>query len=281
MLNGAYCKICGGRCKENQNFTRFLALGETNCRVLTCENCKTSFLVGEPPNNLYNHEYFSVAGADYDYEKQSRSNSDHYQDIIEKLVSYGAGSASLVDIGCGMGHFVRQASASFEEVLAVDGHVDPSCFVGDRSQLSVEDIDRIEITPEKFDAITLNHSLEHVDDPVRLLEQAREGLRPGGVLYVEVPFQFGSFYDRVAAILSPKQAPDFLSFHHKTFFCPRSLELALENTGFEVLELRTFLPKRGVGRFRGLRGRLRFVFLWGASLVNRADYIAVFARRLG
>jgi len=273
------CKICGNRCFKNRNFTRFLALGETNCSVATCERCHTGFLCGDPPDNLYDDAYFTVSTDQYDYEKQSVANEEHYGEILEKLIQHSVGSERLVDVGCGMGHFVRQASRYFDEAIGIDGHVDFSHFVGCFEQLRIENIEGLRIGNSEFDAITLNHSLEHVEDPVTLLENSFSALRPGGVLYVEVPFQYGSLYDKISTILNPKRSPDFLSFHHKTFFYPKSLEFAIEKCGFQVLELKTFLPKRGAGRFDGLRGKLLYAFLLFSSFIKRADYIAIFAQR--
>ena len=41
--------------------------------------------------------------------------------------------------------------------------------------------------PNQFELIRMNHVLEHLNDPVRHLDQIVHWLAPGGLLYVEVP----------------------------------------------------------------------------------------------
>lgn len=273
------CKICSSVCKFNKNFTKFLALSETQCKVFSCENCKTSFLVGLVPHNIYSDEYFSVSGGEYSYEDQSANNCFHYRDICKKLSVLSENKEIIADVGCGLGHFMVEASSDFRCVEGYDGFADPEKFVANKDQLNVCDLDNFEISECRYDAISFNHSLEHVNDPVCLISQAFNGLKKGGVLYVEVPYQFHSFYDKLVSLLRPKKAPDFLSFHHRTFFTPLSLTLALQKEGFEIIRLTTFLPLRGSSRFRGLKGKLLYSFLWLSSIFDKGDYISVYAKK--
>ena len=71
----------------------------------------------------------------------------------------------------------------------------------------------ISFEPGSFDAITMFHALEHVEDPVGILSRLRGWLRDGGVLLVEVPnveaecihprhrFHFAHFFNFNAATL--------------------------------------------------------------------------------
>lgn len=273
------CNICLSPCNFNRKFTEFLALSDTECEIFSCENCRTSFLLGDIPENIYDDEYFSVSGSEYSYEGQSSANRTHYKNISKRLVELSRSRRLLADVGCGLGHFMVEASREFQEVVGFDGFVDPERFVFDVKKLYICDLDHIRFMPGNYDVITLNHSLEHVSEPINLLRQSFKGLRDGGVLYVEVPYQFYSFYDKVNNFISPKKIPDFLSFHHKTFFNPASLVMALENEGFQVISLSTFLPKRGFGRYVGVKGKLLYLFLLFSSFFNKGDYISVFAKK--
>ena len=51
-----------------------------------------------------------------------------------------------------------------------------------------------------FDVVLAGDVLEHVRDPGRVLEQARELLAPGGRLIVSVP-NFGHWYVRLRTVL--------------------------------------------------------------------------------
>jgi 2-polyprenyl-3-methyl-5-hydroxy-6-metoxy-1,4-benzoquinol methylase len=44
-----------------------------------------------------------------------------------------------------------------------------------------------DISAGSLDAVTLFHVLEHLDEPLRALELIRDWLRPGGILWIEVP----------------------------------------------------------------------------------------------
>lgn len=52
------------------------------------------------------------------------------------------------------------------------------------------DAHRLPFPPETWDRIVLQHVLEHVADPARVIAEVHRVLRPGGLAYVEVPFLY-------------------------------------------------------------------------------------------
>lgn len=77
----------------------------------------------------------------------------------------------------------------------------------------------------EFDIVTLNKVAEHVLDPVAMLDRAGTLLKPGGVLYVEVP--------DVAAFAEGPDREEFTIDHHHVF-SPTSLTIAGRLAGLEV-----------------------------------------------
>ncbi len=79
-----------------------------------------------------------------------------------------------------------------------------------------------------FDAVTIHHALEHMDDPRALVRQAAFWLRPRGVLAIEVP-------NVEATCWAPNHR-----FHraHLYAFNPATLEALVRRTGFEVISTR-------------------------------------------
>lgn len=81
--------------------------------------------------------------------------------------------------------------------------------------------------------ITLNKVLEHVPDPIAMLERCRRFLEPGGSVYVEIP-------DGQAASADPA-GPDREEFYieHHWAFSPASHNLLAERAGFRTRCLET------------------------------------------
>jgi SAM-dependent methyltransferase len=75
-----------------------------------------------------------------------------------------------------------------------------------------------------YDLITFNKVLEHVADPIAMLQKSRQHLRPGGVVYVEVP-------DGEAAAVEGSGREEFF-IEHVCVFSLTSLRLLVTRAGF-------------------------------------------------
>ena len=79
----------------------------------------------------------------------------------------------------------------------------------------------------RFDLVTFNKVLEHVDDPVAMLASVARLLTPNGLVYVELP-------DGEAAEAEGKEREEFL-LGHKHVFSLASYALLIAKAGFELL----------------------------------------------
>lgn len=145
-------------------------------------------------------------------------------------------TGKLLDIGCGNGQLLKQASrllsgwslygseydGKYEsEVLKISGV--KGHFIG-----AIEDIQ------DKFDIITLVHVLEHIPNPRETLNKVWEKLNEGGILIVDVPdFTRNPFIMLVA--------------DHCTHFSTEYASELLKSCGFQIEKATgDWIPKESV-----------------------------------
>ena len=106
----------------------------------------------------------------------------------------------ILDIGCGVGMYVRKFREFSDHVWGIDVEV-PRVVHGSRvvPNLSVARGENLPFKDETFDVIFLNEMLEHVEDDAQTLREAMRTLRPGGYIVIFVPnrlyfFETHGFY---------------------------------------------------------------------------------------
>jgi SAM-dependent methyltransferase len=99
------------------------------------------------------------------------------------------GEGSLLDIGCGTGRDLERIQQAGWHVTGVE--MSPYAADLARARLGCDIIvghfDEAVIEPRQFDVVRLSHVLEHLPSPRRSLEKIHRLLRPGGLLWLEVP----------------------------------------------------------------------------------------------
>ncbi len=160
----------------------------------------------------------------------------------------------LLDIGCGSGAY---GASLLRLGWRVDG-IEPNAAAAERARgvgLNVQscDLQVAILPPTAYDAITLWHVLEHLDDPIASLRLLRPALRLRGQLWLEVPNWAG-----LMAALTRSHWFHLDLPRHRFHFTPTSLRLALEQSGFRVERL-WHIPNP-----HGFRGAL--AYRWNPSL---------------
>jgi SAM-dependent methyltransferase len=91
----------------------------------------------------------------------------------------------VLDVGCGMGHdLVEMSDAGFGHLLGVDPFIPETVSYPGGLRVLRAGVHELS---GAFDFVMLNHSLEHVADPVAMLGHVRRLLRAGGTAMVRVP----------------------------------------------------------------------------------------------
>ena len=90
----------------------------------------------------------------------------------------------ILDVGCGSGIFLRDLRDSgYAQILGVDPFIEQDIDYG---SVKIRKASVFELS-ESFDLIMMNHSLEHMDDPVKVMGHLAGLLSPRGVLLVRLP----------------------------------------------------------------------------------------------
>lgn len=137
----------------------------------------------------------------------------------------------VLDVGCGGGEWIAQAQAAGWHACGVDPDpvsVDRACARG--LDVRMGSIDAWSDLPGAFDAVTMSHVIEHVDDPRALLTAAFALLRPGGQLFVDTPNVDAASHARFGRHWRGLETP-----RHLLLFTRRALDNLLEDIGFRVI----------------------------------------------
>jgi SAM-dependent methyltransferase len=181
-------------------------------------------------------EYFERMEADRDW---WMLRYRHYYELLEAH----APGRRLLDIGSGPGYFLEAGRAHGWQVLGFEPSRAAANYARARGQAVVNDFFSAAEAREHgpFDVISMSMVLEHVRDPIGLIEEARSLLVPGGLLFVASPNDFNP----LQIILWKKMGfqPWWVNpKHHLNYFDTGSAKSFLQARRFEVLHLETSYP---------------------------------------
>jgi len=160
-----------------------------------------------------------------------------YTDIQVLIETTSPSASRVLDVGAGTGEFLSYMQDEGYEVVGLE----PSFKIGEKARSkglkihnkTIEEF--VENRYDSFDVVTLLHVLEHVPNPVEVVESAHSLLSPGGILVVKVPNEFNSLQVSARESLSLDDwwiVPPV----HINYFDYDSLVALTESAGFTVEE---------------------------------------------
>jgi 2-polyprenyl-3-methyl-5-hydroxy-6-metoxy-1,4-benzoquinol methylase len=232
------------RCVLCKNKTgRTVLEWELGYQLLQCNHCGAVSANIEQENekqhinSVYNNdEYYEKMVREihqqYEYRKQQFGN-DRYDYIVGRL-GLDVPKIKVLDIGCGAGYFLSSLQDNNVRCkgIEVTPHLVKYCqnrgFDVDSNQLAEE-------PDEEYDVITMFDVLEHLSDPILMLNTIKKKLRVGGYCIAFTPNINSIGYE-----LMQSNQNTLLPFEHLCFFSKNSLEYLSKEVNLTLSSVETF-----------------------------------------
>lgn len=220
-------------CNSNE-YTIFKELD--GYQLMRCKQCGLVYLnplqIPQEINKEYSAEYHierlleKEPQTEEEIEEEINKTIEMTEEIGKQFVERG----KLLDIGCGAGFFMACLKRHGWDVTGVDISEWAGKFARERLELEVftGNVEDIQFS-NKFDAVTMNHILEHLPDPVKTLKKVSEIITEDGVLIISGP-NLNSF-DR---IWHGGEWRGYTDRTHLYFFTPKTYRMIIEEAGFSV-----------------------------------------------
>ena len=205
-----------------------------------CASCALVFVNPRPTEASLTSLYLRKnpsAQADFYARTISPSQLWEYDRILKDIAGYQPAKGRLLDLGCAAGYFMQRAMAAGFEAHGID----LATWVADITrQRGIANVRVGKLAEAGFpdawiDAIHSSQVLEHLPEPHGELNEIRRILRPGGILYLNVPN-----YQCLSIVLGRDDFELNLPPEHVAYYTPRTLKRLLERTGFEVLRTSSY-----------------------------------------
>jgi SAM-dependent methyltransferase len=273
------CSICGGPLEAAFEFERYPLItsastgGQTApllpISVGLCVSCAHVQLDNQPDEELldriYSDDYTSVV------EKGAFARADRMQTECKDFLDFASPrpvrNMKLMEIGCFDGAFL----SLFEDCELLGCEPNPIGKVAQQRGIDVRPryFTRTEFPPHSIDLIVMRHLIEHLPDPVPILEDCAAIMAPSAMLLIETPhiehtlenLVIGNFYHQ-----------------HLHYFSRFSLEIVLRRAGFAIVaharkDFRQFVLARVAGPLSAMTAPDGYAELLRAGLMRYQAHV--------
>ncbi len=180
---------------------------------------------------------------------------------------------TLLDIGASSGVFLEEAEKQGWQAYGVEpSTAGTEALVQKGLQAKQAFAENLPFENNYFDWVHSNHVFEHLADPLAAAKEAQRVLKPGGLVFIEVPNQFDNiqfFRYRLMGRI-PVRERNIRSIHHLFFFSRKTLRLLLEKAGFHDIEIRDYYggKRKGLGALGSSLIRLMGKFYLGGPFIQ-------------
>lgn len=219
-----------------------------NYNVIACSKCGFKHLNPIPSeevlNEFYSKQYFTTHKPDYIKE-------DIREDLFLRVAfeerhrnfQKGYNRKSILDIGCGSGQFLNFLK---EKGYTTYG-VEPSIVASDIAKSNGHNIytgiidEFVKVSNQKFDVICLKNVLEHVRNPIQVLDYCKKIMHKDSILFIEVPNDYS--LEQLSGVKLLNSNKKWISTpDHINYFNFKILKRILNLNEFKIITRYTSFP---------------------------------------
>ena len=208
--------------------------------------CKCCGLVYTNPRLAYhNATYLRDSGDNPEQiERHARAKERIFKGALDEIISRQQKKSlgSLLDVGCGSGHFAAHARKRGFEVLGIEPAATAADYAARVMDIPVinQEAGKVELPAEGFDVITAWDVIEHVGDPQALMKRCVGWLRPGGIMALRFPSaSWQKIKGTILHGLLSSSRSAFSATIHLYFFSEDTFRQMANRAGLEILQTKT------------------------------------------
>ncbi|MBX4196782.1 class I SAM-dependent methyltransferase [Candidatus Pacearchaeota archaeon] len=278
------CVICQGNVKQIPLIHEVSRYTRTAYPLFECTNCglarphplpyseTTKLSIYDVPENIrfFNKETKTIEESSPEYKYYFR----HFTPYIDLVNKYNI-QGSCLDVGCGVGHLMHMLARKGLNVEGMEISPDLVSALNKKFKVYCAEVGDKSIK-KKYDLITFNHVLEHVEHPESFIKGIYSMLNEQGYIIFAVPFLYGL----IPQILRTKWYG--LGYgQHLNFFSIKSLKNLLERNGFIVHEFKRLSVDYAHPAFPRIMNTVAQMIMKGVIAMNWGDNLFVVAQRNG
>ncbi|TBR36493.1 MULTISPECIES: class I SAM-dependent methyltransferase [Dyella] len=202
-------------------------------QMVRCPTCDLVYVDSPPSQGELAKAYHS---ADYDSSEEANDAASSYADAFAKVLGRLAHDSAL-EIGTGTGVFLEKLSAiGFRHVEGIEPSTAAIAAAPEHRRPWIREGIFVEgdYAPESFDMICCFMTLEHVRDPLEVVESAIRLLRPGGA-FLSVTHDYRHPVNRMLGKRSP-----IVDIEHMQLFSRDSIRALFAQAGYVDIEANAF-----------------------------------------
>jgi 2-polyprenyl-3-methyl-5-hydroxy-6-metoxy-1,4-benzoquinol methylase len=248
------CLLCGGT-------DHVVVFREFDVDVLRCRRCAHVFSAHDAATDYEGYWGEEIEDANEFYWEEAHEVM--WEDFFARFVA-GRPPGRLLDVGCGLGFFLRAMQRRFPDWEAEGYEISPAAVRHARERLGVANVQEGQIVPgtlppRHFDVVTMWDVLEHLKEPDRLLRCLHDALLPGGVCFLHTPnVQIQIPKAKVKRLVRGmrKDLHYLEARDHLHLYSPTTVRILLERCGFIDVSLLHHRPVQSVAGSRSTVLRL-------------------------
>ena len=248
MSSHPFCHLCDRMVPIGARYAQRGAWSYLRCPV-----CGLVLLHPVPDDRVL-HQYYNDS-YEVDFNSYFKGVQRRSRTILDELAKRFPNRGRLLEVGCSYGGFLAEARREGWDVTGIELSQTAANHARERLGLRVLSgslPDQLQQLGEQYEVLALFHVIEHVPNPILLLESCRKLIKPGGLLVLKTP-NVASAIAKVTGASWHWVSPPA----HLYLYSPATLSKLLTKSGYQALTLQSaqgdahnnlFAIASGIGR---------------------------------